>query len=59
MSVRHEHLTQVCNWQEVAKLYTLVQNDINPQKIITQTLGDIPALSRSMLLAWSDRILTS
>ena len=45
--------------QEVANLYALVQNDINPQRIITQTLSDIPSLSRSMLLAWSDRILTS
>lgn len=45
--------------QEIAKLYALVQNDINPQKIVTQTLVDIPAISRNMLLAWSDRVLTS
>lgn len=45
--------------EEIAKLYALVQNDINPQKIVTQTLVDIPAISRNMLLAWSDRVLTS
>ncbi|KAK9785023.1 hypothetical protein WJX73_005206 [Symbiochloris irregularis] len=45
--------------EEVAHLYSMVQNDINPQKILTQTLGDLPALSRSMLLAWSEKVLTS
>lgn len=45
--------------QEVASLYALVQNDINPQRILTQTLSDLPSLTRSMLLGWSDRILSS
>ena len=45
--------------QEVQHLLQLVQDDINPQKIIQATIQDLPSLSRQLLLGWSDRILTS
>ena len=49
----------LCGLQEVQHLLQLVQDDINPQKIVQATLQDLPSLSRQFLLGWSDRILTS
>lgn len=45
--------------QEIQQLYELIQDDINPQKIVQQTLADLPALSRQLILGWSDRVLSS
>lgn len=45
--------------EEVQQLLQLVQNDINPQKIVQQTLLDLPSLSRQLMLGWSDRVLSS
>ena len=49
----------LCNLQEVQHLIRLVQDDISPQRIVQQTLLDLPALSRQLILSWSDRVLTS
>ena len=45
--------------QEIQQLYELIQDDINPQKIVQQTLADLPSLSRQLILGWSDRVLSS
>lgn len=51
---------RVCSaLQEVQQLYRLIQGDINPQKIVQQALLDLPALSRQLMLGWSDKILSS
>eukprot|EP00891_Asterochloris_glomerata_P003665 jgi/Astpho2/3665/Aster-07866 len=44
--------------EEVQHLISLVQNDIDPQKLIRQTFFDLPVLSRAALLSWSDKILS-
>jgi len=43
----------------VQQLYRLIQGDINPQKIVQQALFDLPALSRQLMLGWSDKVLSS
>ncbi len=45
--------------QEVQQLYRLIQGDINPQKIVQSALFDLPAISRQLMLGWSDRVLSS
>lgn len=56
-SARSSHaLTEL---QEVQQLLQLVGNDINPQRIVQQTLLDLPSLTRQLMLGWSDRILAS
>ena len=45
--------------QEVQELLALLQADINPTKIVQQTLTDLPAISRQLILTWSDRVLAS
>ena len=54
-----EMMVNVMGLQEVQHLLQLVQDDINPQKIVQATLQDLPSLSRQFLLGWSDRVLTS
>jgi hypothetical protein len=48
-----------CRLQEVQELLALLQADINPTKIVQQTLTDLPAISRQLILTWSDRVLAS
>jgi predicted unusual protein kinase regulating ubiquinone biosynthesis (AarF/ABC1/UbiB family) len=45
--------------EEVQQLYRLIQGDINPQKIVQSALFDLPAISRQLMLGWSDRVLSS
>ena len=45
--------------QEVRSVINQVQGEINPQQLLRQTLGDLPALSRQFMLSWSDKILSS
>ena len=45
--------------QEVAKLVRMIQGDIDPSKLVTQTVTTLPSLSRRLMLQWSDRVLTS
>ena len=45
--------------QEVAELVRMIQGDINPSKLVTQTVTTLPSLSRRLMLQWSDRVLTS
>ena len=49
----------VCPEQEVRRLVALVQGDINPQRIVADTLADLPSLSRQLFLRWSDSVLAS
>ncbi|PNW74014.1 hypothetical protein CHLRE_13g581850v5 [Chlamydomonas reinhardtii] len=44
---------------EVLNLLRLVQNDINPQKLVTEVVRDAPSLGRQLLLSWADRVLVS
>lgn len=45
--------------QEVAHLVRLIQGDIDPQKLVSQTVASLPAMSRQLMLQWSDRVLAS
>jgi hypothetical protein len=45
--------------QEVSKLVQLIQGDINPQKLVTETVASLPSLSRQLILQWSDSVLAS
>ena len=45
--------------QEVAELVRMIQGDIDPSKLVTQTVTTLPSLSRRLMLQWSDRVLTS
>ena len=53
----HEMLRLVYS-QEVAQLVRMIQGDINPSKLVTQTVTTLPSLSRQIMLQWSDRVLT-
>ncbi|EFJ50264.1 hypothetical protein VOLCADRAFT_89206 [Volvox carteri f. nagariensis] len=44
---------------EVLNLLRLVQNDINPQKLVGEVVRDAPAIGRQLLLSWADRVLVS
>ncbi|KAG2497142.1 hypothetical protein HYH03_004733 [Edaphochlamys debaryana] len=44
---------------EVLNLLRLVQNDINPQKLVTEVVRDAPSIGRQLLLSWADRVLVS
>ena len=44
--------------QEVRSVINQVQGENNPQQLLRQTLGDLPALSRQFMLSWSDKILS-
>ena len=43
--------------QEVAQLVRMIQGDIDPSKLVTQTVSKLPSLSRQLMLQWSDRVL--
>ena len=43
--------------QEVAQLVRMIQGDIDPSKLVTQTVSTLPSLSRQLMLQWSDRVL--
>lgn len=44
---------------EVLGVLRLVQNDINPQKLVSEVVRDAPNLGRQLLLNWADRVLVS
>jgi len=61
-SFHHPHNSQHHKYvvpQEVQELLALLQADINPSKIVRRTLTDLPAISRQLILSWSDRVLAS
>lgn len=45
--------------EEVVNLLKLVQNDVNPQKLVTEVVRDMPSLGRQLLLSWADKVLVS
>lgn len=45
--------------KEVQQLVELVRGDIDLPRIASQTLGQLPSLSRQLMLSWSDRVLAS
>lgn len=44
---------------EVQSLLALVQDDVNVPALAGSLVSDLPALSRSVVLSWSDRVLSS
>jgi hypothetical protein len=44
---------------EVRSLLALMQDDIDIADITGAIVGDLPHLTRSVMLSWSDRILSS
>ena len=45
--------------QEAQEILLALQDDINPQKVIGQTLASLPGISRQAVLQWSDKVLAS
>lgn len=45
--------------REALDLLGMVREDIDPRKFVESTVKDLPTLSRDLLLAWSDRIISS
>ena len=45
--------------QEVTHLVQLLRQDVNVGKVVSQTLGELPRLTRQLALQWSDAVLAS
>eukprot|EP00884_Botryococcus_braunii_P017323 jgi/Botrbrau1/4274/Bobra.0390s0014.1 len=45
--------------EEIQQLLELVSGDIDLPRVATATLGNLPNLSRQLMLSWSDRVLAS
>ncbi len=45
--------------QEAQEILLALQDDINPQRVIGQTLASLPNISRQAVLQWSDKVLAS
>ncbi|GAB4822222.1 hypothetical protein N2152v2_009268, partial [Parachlorella kessleri] len=45
--------------REVAGLLRLVQNDVNPQRLVAGGLQSLPSLARQLAVSWSDKVLAS
>ena len=45
--------------QEAQEILLALQDDINPQQVIGQTLASLPGISRQAVLQWSDNVLAS
>ena len=45
--------------QEAQEILSALQDDINPQRVIGQTLDSLPGISRQAVLQWSDKVLAS
>ena len=45
--------------QEAQEILSALQDDINPQRVIGQTLASLPGISRQAVLQWSDKVLAS
>lgn len=45
--------------QEVQDLLKMLQGDLDTNKIVRQTLADLPSLTRQVVLGWSERVLAS
>ncbi|CAG9466897.1 unnamed protein product [Pedinophyceae sp. YPF-701] len=43
---------------EVMRILDLVREDIDPQRLLQDTVQDLPRLSRRLALAWSDSVLS-
>lgn len=43
--------------EEVSAILRLVQNDINPQRLIGSLVSDLPGMSRQVMLTWADKVL--
>ncbi len=44
---------------QVAGLLRLVQNDVNPQRLVQGGLQSLPSLARQLAVSWSDKVLAS
>ncbi|KAK9822866.1 hypothetical protein WJX81_006550 [Elliptochloris bilobata] len=44
---------------EVARIASMVQGGIDPQRLLADSLAALPAISRQALMGWSERVLAS
>lgn len=44
---------------EVARLISLVRGEVDTRKVVTDTVVGLPSLARTLLINWSDRVLSS
>ena len=44
---------------EVLSVLRLVQSDIQPRRLISDIVSEVPSLGRQVLLSWADRVLVS
>jgi hypothetical protein len=42
---------------EVREVLEMLQGDVNPTRLVTQVVRDLPSIGRSALLSWSDKVL--
>jgi len=45
--------------EEVRSLMELVQDDVDPGRLVQDTIADLPALSRQLMTDWSDKVLAA
>ena len=45
--------------QEVARVAGMMRSGVDPQRILTDSLAALPALSRQAMIGWSERVLSS
>jgi len=45
--------------QEVARVAGMMRGGVDPQRILTDSLAALPALSRQAMIGWSERVLSS
>lgn len=45
--------------EEVRRLLELLQDDVDVRDIATSLISDLPTLSRSIAVSWSDKVLSS
>lgn len=44
---------------EVLSVLRMVQNDVNPQRLVGDVVASLPTLSRQIMLSWADKVLVS
>jgi hypothetical protein len=44
---------------EVVSLLELLRQDVDPRRLVGQLIGELPAISRSLMLGWADKVLVS
>lgn len=47
------------HFEEVARLLRLVQDDLDPRKLLETSVAQLPQLARQLAVGWSDKVLSS